>query len=273
MTACSRAAARRSIARAAEILRDGASRQSRKRSPIISPKPASTIWRSNGGARRAIRRLRRSAFQEAIAHLGKAIAMADKGAGGKAAGVSEQRQHLHAAYGNALIATRGYGAPETTEAFVRANQSTADDRDVPDRLAADYGLWAGCFVRGELAAMRGRAAAFLDDVEARPKSPEACFAHRLLGATHWFAGEYREASGHLERALALFEAGRDDDLAFRFGQDAGVVTMLYLANALWVLGNVERAGALASVGEARIATLTHVSSCAYGRMLAAHIRI
>src|SRR5208282_1818712 len=57
--------------------------------------------------------LRRSAFQEAIAHLGKAIEMADKGGGGQA-GVSGQRQQLHVAYGNALIATRGYGAPETT---------------------------------------------------------------------------------------------------------------------------------------------------------------
>jgi hypothetical protein len=35
--------------------------------------------------------LRRSAFQEAIAHLGKAIAMADKAAGGNAAG---ERLHL-----------------------------------------------------------------------------------------------------------------------------------------------------------------------------------
>ena len=53
--------------------------------------------------------LRRSAFQEAIAHLGKAIAMADKAAGGKAAGASGERQQLHVAYGNALIAARGYG--------------------------------------------------------------------------------------------------------------------------------------------------------------------
>ena len=36
-----------------------------------------------------------------------------------------QRQrltHLHVAYGNALIAARGYGAPETTEAFARARE-------------------------------------------------------------------------------------------------------------------------------------------------------
>ena len=54
--------------------------------------------------------LRRSAFQEAIAHLGKAIAMADKADGGKAACDSGQRAQLHVAYGNALFAARGYRA-------------------------------------------------------------------------------------------------------------------------------------------------------------------
>ena len=66
--------------------------------------------------------LRRSAFQEAIAHLGKAIAMAAKGAAGTAAGASGERARLHAAYANALIPARGYGAPETTEAFARVHE-------------------------------------------------------------------------------------------------------------------------------------------------------
>ena len=70
--------------------------------------------------------LRRSAFQEAIAHLGKAIAMADK-----AAGVSGERRQLHVAYGNALMAARGYGAPETTEAFANARESAGGDRTRP----------------------------------------------------------------------------------------------------------------------------------------------
>ena len=35
----------------------------------------------------------------------------------------------------------------------------------------------------------------------------------------FFAGEYAQARDHLERALALFQPGRDDDLAFRFGHD------------------------------------------------------
>ena len=59
--------------------------------------------------------LRRSAFQEAIAHLGKAIAMADKAgetsrrATGVSAAPTQRLPQLHAAYGNALIAARGHG--------------------------------------------------------------------------------------------------------------------------------------------------------------------
>ena len=61
---------------------------------------------------------------------------------------------LRVAYGNALIAARGFGAPETTEAFARARESAAGDKGALDRLAADYGLWAGSFIRGELSRMR-----------------------------------------------------------------------------------------------------------------------
>ena len=158
------------------------------------------------------------------------------------AAVSQRLTQLHVAYGNALIATRGHGAPETMEAFARARKSASGDEDVPGRLAADYGLWVGSFVRGDLPSMRTHAAAFLAGVAARPNSPEAGVAHRILGTTHCFAGEYAEAREHLERALTLFQPGRDDDLAFRFGQDAGVAAMCYLAIASWPLGKRQARG-------------------------------
>ena len=213
--------------------------------------------------------LRRSAFQEAIAHLGKAIAMADKAAGAKPAGASGERPQLHVAYGNALLAARGIGAPETTEAFARAREAALGDKDAQERLAADYGLWAGSLARGELPAMRELSAAFLSDVEARPNSPEAGVAHRVLGTTHWFAGEYVEARDHLERALALFNPGRDDGLQFRFGHDAGVAAMLFLAFTLWPLGDVGRAVSLVGDADARITGLDHVGTRAFKRMHAA----
>ena len=120
-----------------------------------------------------------------------------------------QRQRLtqlQIAYGNALFSARGFGAPETTEAFSRARESASGDRNAPGRLAADYGFWVGSFTRGELASMQAHAAAFLADVEARPNSPEAGVAHRAAGVTCWFAGQYREARDHLEQALALFRS-------------------------------------------------------------------
>jgi class 3 adenylate cyclase/tetratricopeptide (TPR) repeat protein len=213
--------------------------------------------------------LRRSAFQEAIAHLGKAIQMADKEAGEKAAGPSGDRKELHVAYGNALFAARGYGAPETAGAFARARELASSGNESPERLAADFGLWAGSHIRGELSAMRAYANAFLSDVEARPDSPEAGVAHRAAGITRWFAGEYREAREHLERALALFQPGRDDDLAFRFGHDAGASAMCFLAFTLWPLGDVKRALSLVRRAEARSAGLAHIGTRAFGKWQAA----
>ena len=219
--------------------------------------------------------LRRSAFQEAIAHLGKAIEMADKAcataqrAPGGSPAPSQRLTQLNVAYGNALIAARGFGATETTEAFARARESASGDKNAPERLSADYGLWVGSYARGDLPSMRAHAAAFLDDVEARPDSPEASVAHRAAGIAHWFAGEYREARDHLERALALFRAGRDDDLAFRFGHDTGVAAMVYLSIVLWPLGQVDRAISLIDRMQTRIANLNHVNTLASGRMHAA----
>jgi predicted ATPase len=177
----------------------------------------------------------------------------------------QRRLHLQTAYGNALIAARGHGAPETTEAFARARDWAAGDKDGPERLAADYGLWVGSLLRGELSPMRTHAKTLLSDVEARPNSPEAGVAHRTAGITHWFAGEYVGAREHLERALALFQPGRDDDLAFRFAQDAGVAAMLYLALTLWPLGDIGRADSLVRDAEARIAGHPHIGTRAYGK--------
>jgi class 3 adenylate cyclase/predicted ATPase len=173
---------------------------------------------------------------------------------------------LQVSYGNALIAARGHTAPETTEAFAKVREFGAGTADVRELAAADYGLWVASYGRGELPPMRVHSAAFLEDVAARPDSVEASVAHRVAGSTHWFAGEYREAREHLERAVALFHPGRDDDVAFRFGQDAGVAATLFLAIVLWVLGDVARAVALAQQAHERIEHIPHVNTRAYGKL-------
>jgi predicted ATPase len=172
---------------------------------------------------------------------------------------------LNVAYGNALFAAHGYGAPETTAAFARARGSAYEDGDARERLAADYGIWVGSYARGELSSMRAHVEAFLNDVRARPDSPEAGIALRICGVTHQFAGEYTEARTNLERALALFQPGRDDNLAFDFGLDAGVAGQLCLAIASWPLGEITHAASLFESAQARMAAITHAGTLANGR--------
>ena len=73
-----------------------------------------------------------------------------------------------------------------------------------------------------------------------------------------------EARDCLNRALTLLNPGRDDDLAFRFGQDPGIAAMVYLAIVLWPMGDVERAVSLVHDAEARISSLAHIGTQAYG---------
>ena len=103
----------------------------------------------------------------------------------KAEATQRQRlTRLQVAYGNALFAARGFGAPETTEAFARARESASGDKDAPERLAADYGLWAGSYVRGELPPMRAHVEAFLSDVGARREFPRGRHSASRCGVTH-----------------------------------------------------------------------------------------
>jgi predicted ATPase len=186
--------------------------------------------------------------------------------------VASQRQRrgqLQVAYANALIAARGFSAPETAEAFAKAHALSTSQKDAPERLAANYGLWAGSYTRGDLPSMRAHTEAFLSDIGPNQGSPEAGVADRVAGITCWFAGEYRQARDHLERALALFQPGRDDDLAFRFGQDAGAAALAYLALVSWPLGEIDLSISLINRMQARIADLTHVSTVAFGRVHAA----
>ena len=99
------------------------------------------------------------------------VALAEMNEVRQQAAQQQRLTQLRVAYGNALIATRGYGAAETTEAFARVRKSAFGDKDAPERLAAHYGLWAGSLVCGELSAMREHSTAFLSDVVAQSQFP------------------------------------------------------------------------------------------------------
>ena len=210
--------------------------------------------------------LRRSAFQEAIAHLGKAIEMADKSAGAAPQTATSEgaRVKLQTSFGNALIAARGHGASETTAAFARARELAAAVDDPIERLSANYGLWTGHLSRGEAGPSRAIVEVLLRDIQGKPPSPEAAVAHRIAGVTEWYLGNFELARAHLGQTLAMFDPQRDSDLTYRFGQDVGVAAMVIMALALWPLGEIAQARRMGEEGLARAVASGHMLTTVFG---------
>ena len=216
--------------------------------------------------------LRRSAFQEAISHLGKAIEMADKesDAAPRAAAVSaaaapSQRLKLQTSYGQALIWAKGFGADETKAAFTRAHELTAGVSDATERFATYYGLWVSSVMRGELGFARHTVESFLQEAKTEGRPREAAIANRNLGYTCLHQGEVTNARAYLEEALRTYNPKGDSDATIRFAQDHRAAATAFLALTNWVLGEVASGRALMekavdrAVESADVPTLTNIA--------------
>jgi len=215
--------------------------------------------------------LRRSAFKEAAAHLGKAIELADKLAetAPSAALASNRLLHLQTSLGNALLWTKGYTAPETSAAFARARELAHGVEDASERFSAYYGLWAGHLTRAEPAPMREMAELFLCEATARLDCPETLIAHRTFGLTCWYLGDFAGAHDQFRKTIELYDPARHGDFANRFGQDPRASAEIYDAITLWVLGRVDEALPLADRALADAESVAHAPTMANALLRAA----
>jgi len=214
--------------------------------------------------------LRRSAFKEAAAHLGKAIELADKlAATAPSAALRQQRLQLQISLGNALIWVKGYQAPETSAAFARARELASQAEDVSERFSAYYGVWVGHMNRCEPAPLREMAELFLREATARPNCPEALVAHRISGSTCFYFGDFAGAHDHFQKTIELYDQARHSDFANRFGNDPRAAAEAYDALALWGLGRVDEARRLAERAITDAGSAAHAPTTAYALMFAA----
>jgi predicted ATPase len=189
--------------------------------------------------------LRRSAFKEAIAHIGKAIAIADKlgdTASHRAAGdlvASSRRLKLQTAYGQAVMWSKGFAADEARSAYARVAELAAQAGDSDERNVAYYAQWIRAFIRGEINLARERVELLLREAQVTGHATDAVVAHRTLGLTRLFQGELGLARSHLERALADYEPRRDADARRLFGTDPGITAKTFLALLAWLVGDVD----------------------------------
>lgn len=182
---------------------------------------------------------RRRAPLEAIAYLTRALDLLDSLPHGRERDGRELA--LRIALGVPLLATRGYAAPEVESTYGRARELCARLGSTRELFPALHGLWVFYEVRGELGTARELARELLASAEKAGDPAFLLQAQHVMGETCYLQGELGVACDHLERAIALDDAGRHRDLAEVYGLDPGVVARCYAAWALGAMGRLDLA--------------------------------
>jgi class 3 adenylate cyclase/predicted ATPase len=140
---------------------------------------------------------------------------------------------LQESLGNAFAAGKGFGAPETIQAYKRAFALCTNYKNATQRFAVLNGITAFHIIRGEFEESRVLAEDLLSRAHQQDDSLPRLMGHRALGQALFLIGELAAARDHLINSLELYDAARHGSLAPIFSQT-------YLALACVVLGDTDR---------------------------------
>jgi len=181
----------------------------------------------------------RSANAEAINHLTKALELLKTFPDTPER--AQQELTLQIALGAPLIVTKGYSVSDVGQVYSRARELAQQLGELPHLFTTLYGLAAFSVVRGELPTAHKLTEQLLNLVQNTPDSALSVMAHRGLGTTLFFLGEFSLARKHFEQGLALYDPLQHRLLMFRYGVDPKVSCLLFLAQTLWYLGYPDQA--------------------------------
>ena len=181
----------------------------------------------------------RSAMAEAIAQLHRALDMLAELPDSLAR--SRQELELQTIVGVPLMATKGMAAPEVERAYARARALCLQVGEVPQLFSVIFGLWWFYEVRANLSAARELAEQLLGMARGGDESSHLLQAHRAMGATLFWSGEFAASLPHYEQAIALYDPQQHRSLAFTYGQEPGVLSRGFAAHVLWYMGYPDRA--------------------------------
>jgi predicted ATPase len=203
----------------------------------------------------------RSANAEAIVHLQRGLELLQSR--GDDPAQKQVALEFEVLLGQAMIAARGYAAPETMKVLLRAKKLITDSTETSLKFAILYGIWACYYVGGQADMQQVAAAEFLAEAERCGDTGTLCLAHRAMGTTYVTMGEFAAARRHLEQARALHDPDRPSQEAFHYGQDIGATVLCYLSWALWHLGYVEQASEVAADAVRRAEAIPHPFTLVY----------
>ncbi len=204
-----------------------------------------------------------SAHEEAITHLTRGLELL-----GLLPDTPERAQReldLQMALGVALVATRGYTAPEVEQTYVRA-------RELCQQVGATRRLfrvlWGLAMVYALRSGTMQRAREFAEElVEVAEQLQDPAYlllAYDALGSILRYLGDHISGLAYLEQAIALYDPEKHHSLTFRFaGEDPGVASLDNAAVALWFLGYPDQALDVARQALALAQDLSHPYTLAH----------
>jgi class 3 adenylate cyclase len=182
---------------------------------------------------------RRSAAVEAVAHFTTALESSAKLPQGRDRDIRELDLRLEIV--GPLIAVRGYGAAEVEReidlAFELSSRIGANDRIVP----ALVHKWLGRFNQSEA---RLQIARQIGEVASHGSALDKLMAHRCMGTTLLFRGEFAAAIAEFEQFQQMFVPELHNASVNKIGATFHAITVkVGLAEAWTLIGDVERAAA------------------------------
>ena len=148
----------------------------------------------------------------------------------------QQELDLQLALGPALMAAKGWAAPEVEQTYARARVLCTQVRHTPQLFPTLHGLWRFYRSRGALptALELGEELHRLAQRAAAPTHLLA--AHDALGQTFFYLGDYAAAWTHFAQGIPLIDSPGQQAPVLHPGIAPGVACLAYAAPVLWALG-------------------------------------
>jgi predicted ATPase len=175
-----------------------------------------------------------SAYDEAVTHLTAGLALIRPGSS-----VPDQMQYeltLQASLGPTLVATKGWGAPEAEQAYMRAC-------DLCQTLGNQTVLATVLYGLAYLREFRGQYSRSQELVQQRLGLPPSVLgthqileSYELLACSTFHQGAFDQCLEHVGRGLEFYDGPKRSNVQTPDGQDLGVASHTWAALALWFKG-------------------------------------
>jgi len=198
------------------------------------PNQAIPYWQQAGQ-----KAIQASANVEAISHLSKGLELLKTLPDTPAR--AQQELVLHTTLGAALLATKGFAAPEVGNTFGRARELGQQVGEITMLFPSLRNLYMFYLGQGDMRTMQQIGEQLLTLSRGSRDSSLSLEAHHVLGIALFHQGRFVFAKEHFDKAMVLYDPKQHSSHAYLYGYDPGVSCMSYSSMALCHFGYPDQA--------------------------------